>query len=458
MKRRLIFGLVTVVLALNLIIGARIYFSPAHAADAKDSPDANLERFADVLEKVRTSYVDGTNLTYHDLISSALKGMVGSLDPHSEFMDADDYQQLQDDTEGQFGGLGLVVAMKDGFVTVVAPMDDTPGFRAGILSGDRIIKVEGKSIGKSSPANLTPPLSRDLSESPALENSPLEGVVKELRGAPGTQVKITIQRPSTGMEKNYTLTRAIIQMDMVKDINGKKEFPLSADKIGYVRITQFGDQTGDELEAALQKLKQQGMQALIIDLRWNPGGLLDEAVNVCEKFLPRGQLVVTTEGRDPRENSVRRAEGHGDELNGMPIVVLVNLGSASAAEIVTGCLQDLHRAFILGEKTFGKGSVQSIFPLDDGSALKLTVAKYYTPSHKVIHEHGITPDSLVPMSDMEQADLIIKHSPGGLEPLDEKERERVENSRDNEMDRAADLLKGILLYNELSKPEKVAAK
>ena len=458
MKRRLIFGLVTVVLALNLIIGARIYFSPAHAADAKDSPDANLERFADVLEKVRTSYVDGTNLTYHDLISSALKGMVGSLDPHSEFMDADDYQQLQDDTEGQFGGLGLVVAMKDGFVTVVAPMDDTPGFRAGILSGDRIIKVEGKNIGKSSPPNLTPQSSRDLSESPALENSPLEGVVKELRGAPGTQVKITIERPSTGLEKNYTLTRAIIQMDMVKDINGKKEFPLSADKIGYVRITQFGDQTGDELEAALQKLKQQGMQALIIDLRWNPGGLLDEAVNVCEKFLPRGQLVVTTEGRDPRENSVRRAEGHGDELNGMPIVVLVNLGSASAAEIVTGCLQDLHRAFILGEKTFGKGSVQSIFPLDDGSALKLTVAKYYTPSHKVIHEHGITPDSLVPMSDMEQADLIIKHSPGGLEPLDEKERERVENSRDNEMDRAADLLKGILLYNELSKPEKVAAK
>jgi carboxyl-terminal processing protease len=247
-------------------------------------------------------------------------------------------------------------------------------------------------------------------------------------------------------------------MDMVKDINGKKEFPLGADKIGYVRITQFGDQTGDELEAALNKLKQQGMKALIIDLRWNPGGLLDEAVNVCEKFLPRGQLVVTTEGRDPRENSVRRADGHGDELDGMPIVVLVNLGSASAAEIVTGCLQDLHRAYILGEKTFGKGSVQSIFPLDDGSALKLTVAKYYTPSHKVIHEHGITPDSLVPMSDEEQADLIIKRSPGGLESLDAKDRVRVENSRDNQLDRADDLLKGILLYDALATPEKVAAK
>ena len=436
MKRRLIFSLVTLVLALNLAIGARIYFGSAHAADEKDSPDANLERFAGVLEKVRTSYVDGTNLTYHALISSALKGMVGSLDPHSEFMDADDYQQLQDDTEGQFGGLGLVVAMKDGFVTVIAPMDDTPGFRAGILSGDRIVKVEGQDV----------------------EKVPLPDVVKQLRGKPGSQVSVTIERPSSGVVKNYTLTRAVINMDMVKDINGKKEFPLGTDKIGYIRITQFGDQTGDELEAALQKLKKQGMKALIIDLRWNPGGLLDEAVDVCGKFLPRGQLVVTTEGRDPKENSVRRADGHGDELNGMPVVVLVNLGSASAAEIVTGCLQDLHRAFILGEKTFGKGSVQSIFPLDDGSALKLTVAKYYTPSHKVIHEYGITPDSLVPMSDEEAADLIIKRSPGGLESLNEKDRERVENSRDVQLDRAEDLLKGILLYSELSKPEKVAAK
>ena len=171
------------------------------------------------------------------------------------------------------------------------------------------------------------------------------------------------------------------------------------------------------------------MKALIIDLRWNPGGLLDEAVDVCEKFLPRGQLVVSTEGRDPEENSVLRAEGHGDELKGMPIVVLVNLGSASAAEIVTGCLQDLHRAFILGEKTFGKGSVQSIFPLDDGSALKLTVAKYYTPSHKVIHEHGITPDSDRADDRCGGGGSAIKRSPGGLESLDATDRARVEESR-----------------------------
>ena len=436
MKRRLIFGLVTTVLALNLFIGARIYFGTARAAEQKDSPDANLELFANVLEKVRNSYVDGTNLTYHSLIYSSLKGMINSLDPHSEFMDATGYQQLQDDTEGQFGGLGLVVAMKNNFITVVAPMEDAPGFRAGILSGDRVIKISGSSTEKVS----------------------LADAVKQLRGKPDTQVTLTIERPTTGIVKDYTLTRAIINMDMVKDINGRKKFPLGKDEIGYVRITQFGDKTGDELEAALQKLKAQGMKALIIDLRWNPGGLLDEAVEVCEKFLPRGQLVVTTEGRDPRENSVRRAAGRGDELNGMPIIVLANLGSASAAEIVTGCLQDLHRAFIIGEKTFGKGSVQSIFPLDDGSALKLTVAKYYTPSHKVIHERGITPDSLVPMSDNEQADLLIKRAPGGLESLNETNRERVANSRDAQLDRATDLLKGILLYDTIVAPEKVAGK
>jgi carboxyl-terminal processing protease len=436
MKRRLIFGLVTVLLALNLAIGAKVYLTSAHAADAKDSPEANLEIFADVLQKVRAEYVDGTNLTYHSLVESALKGMVGSLDPHSEFMDVDDYQQLQDDTEGQFGGLGLVVGMKNGFITIITPMDDSPGFRAGILTGDRIVKVQGGSV----------------------EKTPLSDVVKELRGEPGTQVTVTIQRPSSGAVKDYTLTREIIQMDMVKDINGKKIFPLGDDKIGYVRINEFGDKTGDELEAALQKLKKQGMKALVLDLRFNPGGLLDEAVEVCQKFLPRGQLVVTTEGRDPGENSVRRAEGHGDELKGEPMVVLVNLGSASAAEIVTGCLQDLHRGIVMGEQTFGKGSVQSIFPLDDGSALKLTVAKYYTPSHKVIHEHGITPDIIVPMSDDAQAALLVSRSPGGLESLDEKERARVKNSTDIQLERAEDLLKGILLYGELSKPEKVAAK
>jgi carboxyl-terminal processing protease len=435
MKRRLIFGLVAVALALNLIIGARIYLTSAYAAEPKDSARSNLELFTYVLEKVRADYVDGQNLTYHDLVYAALKGMIGALDPHSEFLDASDYQELQNDTEGQFGGLGLVVAMKDGYVTVIAPMEDSPGFRAGILTGDRIVKIDGKSA----------------------ERLALDDAVKQLRGEPGTPVTVTIERPATGVTKDFTLTRAIIVMNMVKDINGRKEFPLGADGIGYIRITEFGDKTGEELEDALQKLKAQGMKALILDLRFNPGGLLDEAVEVCGKFLPPGQLVVTTEGRNPRQNSVRRADGHGDELNGEPMVVLVNLGSASASEIVTGCLQDLPRAVILGEKTFGKGSVQSIFPLADGSALKLTTAKYYTPSHKVIHEHGITPDIIVPMSEEQEAVLLLKRSPGGLDSLDATNRASVENIQDVQLDRAEDLLKDILLYRELSTPENAAA-
>ena len=447
MKRHLIYGLVIVALVLNLAIGARIYLGSAYAAGKQDAVYPNLELFANVLEKVRKEYVDGQNLTYHDLVYSSLKGMVGSLDPHSEFMDVNDYQQLQNDTEGRFGGLGLVVSMRDNYVTVIAPMEDTPGFRAGILSGDRIIKIDGKSAEKMS----------------------LPDAVKLLRGEPDTKVTVTIQRPSSGLVKNFTLTRAIVKMDMVKDINSKKEFPLGDDKIGYVRIAEFGDKAGEELEAALNKLKAEGMKALIIDLRWNPGGLLDEAVEVCGKFLPRGQLVVTTEGRDPGQNSVRRAAGSGDEFAGKdgspkPIVVLVNLGSASAAEIVTGCLQDLHRAVILGEKTFGKGSVQSIFPLDDGSALKLTTAKYYTPSHKVIHQHGITPDIEVPMTEEQEAALLLKRAPGGMASLSETNRVSIENVHDVQLERARDLLKGIMLYSALNDgpkpqtPDKMAAK
>ncbi|MGP8021249.1 MAG: S41 family peptidase [Limisphaerales bacterium] len=436
MKRRLIYGLVVVALLLNLAIGAHIFFSSAQAAEQKDSVYPNLELFANVLEKVRTDYVDGTNLTYHDLVYDALKGMIDSLDPHSEFMDPEEYQELQSDTEGEFGGLGLVVTMKDNYVTVVTPMDDTPGFRAGILAGDRIVKINGRSAEKMA----------------------LPDAVKMLRGKPDTQVTVTIQRPSSGLTRDFTLTRSIINVDMVKDINGKKDFPLGPDGIGYGRITQFGDNTCDVLEDALKTLKAEGMQAFILDLRGNPGGLLDEAVGVCSKFLPRGQLVVTTEGRDPDQNSTRRADGHGDELKGMPMVVLVNLGSASASEIVTGCLQDLHRAVILGEKTFGKGSVQSIFPLDDGSALKLTTAKYYTPSHRVIHEHGITPDVVVPMTDEEEAALTFQRSLGGLYSLSPEDRALVEKIQDVQLERAEDLLKGILLYSKLSTPEKVAVK
>ena len=426
MKRRILFGFLIAVLGVNLFFGAQVYIYTAHASQ-KDDPYENYKLLADVLEKVRQEYVDGDKLTYQDLIHGALKGMLGTLDPHSEFMDQAKFDELKKDTEGEFGGLGIVVEMnKDKTLTVVSPMEDSPGYRAGILPHDQIIKIDGKNTSKID----------------------LEDAVKQLRGEAGTSITITIRRPSTGQIKDYTLVRANIKVDSVKDINDKRDFPLGEDGIGYVRILQFGEKTSDDLGAALKKLTDQHMKALILDLRDNPGGLLEQAGHVCEKFLPRGQLIVSTEGRGPTPISEFRAEGHGKRID-LPMVVLVNGYSASASEIVAGCLQDLQpitHAIIVGEQTFGKGSVQSILPLSDGSALRLTTAKYYTPSHKVIHEHGITPDIYVPMTEQDEADLHYKHMPGSMDVLNDPDRERIEKVHDLQMERAVDLLKGILLY------------
>lgn len=439
MKRRFVYGVLGFVLAVNLLIGAQIYLYSAHAA-AKDDPYENYRLLSDVLEKVRQEYVDGEKLTYQELIHGALKGMLSTLDPHSEFMDKSKFEELKKDTQGEFGGVGVVIALsKEKRLTVVSPIEDTPGFRAGILSGDQIMKIDGKSTDKFG----------------------LEDAVKRLRGEPGTQVELTLLRPSSGEAKNYKLTRAAIKVDTVKDINSKRQFPLGEDSIGYVRLTQFGDKTSGDLEKALKRLEEQGMKALVIDLRGNPGGLLDQAGQVCEKFLPRGQLVVSTEGRGSSQRSEYRANGRNKHPN-IPTVVLVNGGSASAAEIVAGCMQDLQpitKTIVVGEQTFGKGSVQSILPLPDGSALRLTTAKYFTPSHKVIHEHGITPDIIVPMTDEQEEDLFRKRSPGGLETLDEKDRARIESARDPQLDRSLDVLKGVLLYTQRAEPSsKVASK
>lgn len=424
MNRRLVYMAVAAVLGLNLFVGARLYSSSA--ASEKDSAYPNLELFTYVMERIRKDYVDGQNLTYQELIYGALKGMVNTLDPHSEFMEPEKLRDLQNDTQGAFGGLGVVISMRDGYVTVVAPMDESPGFKAGILSGDRIIKIDGRSTERMS----------------------VDDAKKHLRGESGTSVKLTLFRPQSNEFKEVDVQREEIHVDMVKDINGRKEFPLSENQIGYVRLVQFGEKTGDELTRALKNLKAQGMRGLILDLRWNPGGLLEQAVDVCEKFLPRGQLVVTTEGRNAAQDSRRTARGHGDMIEGVPMVVLVNLGSASASEIVAGCLQDLKRATILGEKTFGKGSVQSILRLADGSALRLTTAKYYTPSHKVIHEQGITPDIIQPLTEEQERFVLYQRTPGGLESLDPEERQEMMNGRDPQLDRAMDLLQGLSLCAE----------
>jgi carboxyl-terminal processing protease len=448
MKRRFLYSVLLTALALNLLAGAQIYFSSLHGAE-KDDAYPNIRLFSTVLEKVRQDYVDGDQLSYQELIYGALKGMLNTLDPHSEFMEPVKYDDLKKDTQGEFGGVGIVISIKDNYLTVVAPMEDTPGFKAGILSGDRIIKIDGKSTEKFS----------------------LQDAVKRLRGEPDSEVTLTTLRPTSGQVKEYKLKRAHIKVDTVKDINGRREYPLSENKVGYIRLTQFGEQTASDLEDALKKLESKGVESLVLDLRGNPGGLLDQAVKVCEKFLPRGQLVVSTEGRDARQKSTYHAMG-GYKLMNVPVVVLVNSGSASASEIVAGCMQDttslgLTKAIVVGEQTFGKGSVQSILPLQDGSALRLTTAKYYTPSHKVIHERGITPDITVVMTEEEERDVSVKRTPGALETLEPREQERIKNVQDTQLDRAMDLLKGLSLYTKRTPPadkqhrakaEKVAAK
>lgn len=440
MKKRLLYGLLLTALTLNLFLGARIYFSYAQAGE-KDDVYQNIELFTRVLERVRKDYVDGDKVSYKDLIYAALKGMLNSLDPHSEFMEADKYNDLKNDTEGLFGGVGIVISVRDNTLTVISPMEDTPAFKAGILTGDRIVKIEGRSTEKLS----------------------LPDAVKRLRGTPGTDVNISVLRPSTGQVRDLQLTRAEIKVDTVKDVNSRREFPLDDDKIGYIRLTQFGEQTSTELEDALKKLDKQGMQALILDLRNNPGGLLDQAAKVCEKFLPKSQLIVSTEGRHAEERSEFRSSGRGAHPT-LPLAILVNNGSASASEIVAGCLQDTtaagaSRAIIIGEQTFGKGSVQKILPLGDGSALRLTTAKYYTPSHKVIHEKGITPDIVVPMTVEEDEALILRRSPGGIETLPDDQREKILGTHDVQMERARDVLKGITLYaKRAGTPERAQAR
>src|SRR5688572_5419983 len=405
MKKRILYICLVTVLGLNLLIGAQIYVSNVQAAETENVYE-EIRLLMRVMERVRQDYVDGEKVTYSDLIQAAMKGMLNTLDPHSEFMDSRKYTDLKNDTEGAFGGVGIVVGMRENFLTVVSPMEDSPAYDAGILAGDKIVKIEGRSTEKIT----------------------LPEAVRKLRGEAGTPVSISVLRQSTQQGpqvKDYKLTRATIKVDTVKDINNRREFPVSEDKVGYVRITQFGEHTTDEFRDALKKLEKAGMRGLILDLRNNPGGLLDQAVKVCDIFLKRDQLIVSTEGRSKQVRGEEYKATGRDEYPDVRIAVLVNKWSASASEIVSGCLQDVGRAYVIGEQTFGKGSVQSIMPLEDGSALRLTTAKYYTPSHKVIHEHGITPDITVEMSEEEERDVLLKRNPGIQESLDPLELGRL---------------------------------
>ena len=368
-------------IAMGVVLGAALTlnYSAVAEREAEPLPVEDLRAFTEIFGKIKSDYVEPVE--DKKLITEAINGMLSGLDPHSAYLDGEAFKELQVGTQGEFGGLGIEVGMEDGFVKVVSPIEDTPAFKAGIKSGDLIIKLDDSPV----------------------KGMTLNDAVKKMRGKPGTDIVLTVVRKGETKPLTITLTRAVIKIKSVKQ-------KLVEPNFGYVRITQFQEHSGDNLVAALKDLQDQNkgnaLKGLVLDLRNDPGGLLNTAVAVAGAFLKGGDLVVYTDGRtedakmrltNSRENYLRPAES--DYLKNLPawaktvpLVVLVNGGSASASEIVAGALQDHKRALVVGTQTFGKGSVQTILPLNNGTAIKLTTARYFTPNGRSIQAKGITPD------------------------------------------------------------------
>jgi len=397
----------------------------------------NLEIFTDVLSLIRSSYVE--NVDMDKLIYGAIRGMLNTLDPHSSFLTPEMYKEMQADTHGEFGGLGIEITIKEGELIVVSPIEDTPAYAAGVKSGDQIVKIDGKPT-------------RDIDFMEA---------VRMLRGSKGEAITIGIHRAAEDKLREFTIIRDIIQVQSVKSKFLQGHF-------GYVRILQFQDRTGRDLKEHLQLLRHDNgdqLHGMILDLRNNPGGLLDQAVAVSDLFLGEG-LIVYTEGREAEAQLSFSAQTVGTEPD-YPLIVLINGGSASAAEIVAGALQDHQRAIILGEQSFGKGSVQTVIPLDDHSGLRLTTARYFTPSGRSIQALGIRPDIVVAQTvivpqqktetPLREQDLANHFQSLAKKPAVPKKGELPGLTHDEQEDvqllRALDLLKAISLF----KGEKQAA-
>jgi len=427
---------VIIILLANIALCACPGVFAQEAQPAKSQEDngyAQISIFAKALELIRQDYVDDNKTNYHDLITAAMKGMLSSLDPHSQFMDPNDFRDMQDDTRSRFNGLGIEVSMKNGLPTVVAAMEDTPAAKAGILSGDQILRINGAST----------------------ERMDLQDAINVLRGPAGAKVTLTLLRPSTKEIKEYALQRTEIKIQSVKGARLLDTDLTGPFKIGYVRLVQFNEPTAEELSRALDELQKQGMEALILDLRNNPGGLLNSAVDVCAQFLPPNTKVVSTQGRVPSQQHDYSTSAAPKSRPTFPMVLLVNEGSASGAEIVAGALKDLHRAVVVGETTFGKGSVQNVMQLPDGSAVRLTTAKYYTPSKQVIQGNGVTPNIRVPMTAEQERSLFALRNAGNIKPEDEK---NIIKSKDAQLLRAIDALKGVMIYAQQRAPKAEAVK
>ncbi len=352
----------TCTLCLCVLISGLLFFQGS-GADVKAGTDdvyKNIEVLAEVIRQIEENYVEPQDP--QELIYGAIKGMVESLDPHSAFMTKQEHKDLMIETKGSFTGVGIEITTRDKLITVVSPIEGTPAYRAGIKAGDQIVKINDE-------------VTTDMT---------LSDAVKRIRGPKGSEVKLTVRREGSDKLLDFSITRDVIPLRSVR-------FHELSSEIAYVRISNFQSKTEGDLKSALKTLEDDGeIKGLILDLRNNPGGLLDQAIKVSDLFLDGG-LIVSTKGRDPSQNMEVSAHKN-DSSRTYPIITLVNEGSASAAEIVAGALQDNHRALILGTKTFGKGSVQTILPLSDGSGLRITTARYYTPSGQSIQLKGIIPD------------------------------------------------------------------
>ena len=437
-KRQNVFlVLAGVVVGLSLSIGQGV-FAERDATPVAGLPVEELRTFSDVFGRIKNDYVE--DVEDSELLENAIRGMLSGLDPHSAYLDREQFKELQVGTSGEFGGLGIEVGMEDGFVKVIAPIDDTPAQRAGIQAGDLIIRLDDTPV----------------------KGMTLNDAVKIMRGKPGTVLKLTVVREGVDQPLKINVKRAIIKVRSVKH-------RILEDGFGYVRISQFQSKTAENMVDAIEKLKKEAggtLKGLVLDLRNNPGGVLNGAVAVSDAFLKKG-LIVYTEGR-VNDSKLRFNATPDDVLNTAPLIVLVNQGSASASEIVSGALQDHKRAIIVGTPTFGKGSVQTILPLSNGTAVKLTTARYYTPSGRSIQAEGIKPDiTLDPLQvstiertfePVKEADLSGHLSNGnGHKPKKssdkgkDKDKDKQEKSlaqRDYQLYEALNLLKGLAIQRE----------
>jgi len=431
--RNVLILLMGLVLGVSLTVGQSV-FAERDTSNANALPLEELRAFTEVFANIKNNYVE--DATDKELLENAIRGMLSGLDPHSAYLDSDAYKELQVGTSGEFGGLGIEVSLEDGFVKVVAPIDDTPAERAGVKAGDLIIRLDDTPV-----KGLT-----------------LREAVNIMRGKPGSDILLTIVRDGVDRPLKITITRAVIQVKSVKYKTLEPGF-------GYVRITQFQSHTGPNLKEAISDLKQENdgeLKGMILDLRNNPGGVLNAAVEVSDAFLEQG-LIVYTEGRiDDSELKFKATPN--DALKGAPLIVLINSGSASASEIVAGALQDHKRAIIMGSKSFGKGSVQTILPMNNGAALKLTTARYYTPAGRSIQAEGIVPDipldrislsaanepEFEPVSEADLAGHLDNGKGGEKGDTDKPQNSATTHSVDNDYQlyEALNLLKGLHILTQ----------